>query len=158
KDILITGATGTIGRRVVEGLVAKGAPVAALVRDAAKAAAMEAAGARSHVGTFEDGASLERAFATVDTVVLITPPSAGASEPATAATAAAKRAGARKIVRSSALKADPSGPTDNTRQHGRTDAALADCGLTYVILRPHYFQQNVLGSLATISAEGKIYW
>ncbi|MGE0401026.1 MAG: NAD(P)H-binding protein [Kofleriaceae bacterium] len=154
KNIVVTGATGTIGRRVVDGLLAKNLPVTALVRDAAKAPA----GTTAAVGTFEDRASLERAFAGADTVVLITAANMHADTQTLAAIAAAKAAKVRKIVRISALKAAPDGPTDNTRQHGRTEAALRDSGLTYVILRPHLFMQNVLGSLPTITGEGKLYW
>ncbi|NVB78828.1 MAG: NAD(P)H-binding protein [Kofleriaceae bacterium] len=154
KQIVVTGATGTIGRRVVEGLLAKQVPVVALVRDAAKAPQ----GTRAAVGTFEDRGSLERAFAGADTVVLITAANANAAEQTLAAIDAAKAANVRKIVRISALKAAPDGPTDNTRQHGRTEAALKASGLTYVILRPHYFLQNLLGSIPTIKGEGKLYW
>ncbi len=153
-NITVTGATGTIGRRVVDGLAARSAAVTALVRDPAKAVP----GARSAVGAFEDPASLQRAFAGADTVVLITAANANAAEQTIAAIDAAKAAGVGKIVRISALKADPAGPTDNTRQHGRTEAALKASGLTHVILRPHFFMQNLLGALPTILAEGKIYW
>jgi len=157
-NIVVTGATGTIGRRVVEGLIAKKAPVVALVRDPSKGGSLESAGARLAVGSFEDRPSLERAFADADTLVLITAANAHADEQTIGAIAAAKSAGVRKIVRVSALKADPDGPTDNTRQHGRTEAALKASGLTYVILRPHLFLQNVLGSLSTILSDGKIYF
>jgi len=158
KNIVVTGATGTIGRRVVEGLVARRAPVTALVHSAGKAPDLETLGARTAVGAFEDPASLERAFAGADAIVLITPPGPHAFEQTITAIDAAKRAGARKIVRISALKADPEGPTDNTRQHGRTEAALRASGLTYVILRPHLFLQNLFGSLPQILGEGKLYW
>jgi NAD(P)H dehydrogenase (quinone) len=156
--IVVTGATGTIGRRVVEGLLARKQPVTALVHSAAKAPALEALGARTAVGAFEDPASLERAFAGADTVVLITAANAHAAEQTIAAIDAAKRAGVRKIVRVSALKASPDGPTDNTRQHGRTEAALRASGLAFVILRPHLFLQNLLGSIPTITGQGKLFW
>lgn len=155
KNIVVTGATGTIGRRVVEGLLAKNLPVTGLVRDAGKALP---AGATAAVGSFEDRASLERAFTGADVVVLITAANAHAAEQTLTAIAAAKAAKVRKIVRISALKADPAGPTDNTRQHGRTEAALRDAGMTYVILRPHLFLQNLLGSLASITGAGTLYW
>jgi NAD(P)H dehydrogenase (quinone) len=158
KNIAVTGATGTIGRRVVEGLIAKEAPVVALVRHAAKGAALEPLGARLAVGSFEDPASLERAFAGADTVVLISAANANAVEQTVSAIEAATRSGVRKIVRISALKADPDGPTDNTRQHGRTEAALRASGLTHVILRPHLFLQNLLASIPTIVGQGKIYF
>jgi uncharacterized protein YbjT (DUF2867 family) len=159
KTIVVTGATGTIGQRVVEGLIAKQEPVVALVRDASKGAALEAiGGVRSAVGSFEDRSSLEKAFDGADTVVLITAANVRADEQTRSAIEAAKGARVRKIVRVSALKADPDGPTDNTRQHGRTEALLKASGLTHVILRPQFFFQNLLGSLPTITTEGKIYF
>jgi NAD(P)H dehydrogenase (quinone) len=157
KTIVVTGATGTIGRRVVEGLRAKQLPVTALVHSAAKGGDLKALGAQLAVGAFEDRGSLERAFAGADTVVLITPANIHAAEQTITAIDAAKATGVRKIVRISALKAALDGPTDNTRQHGRTEAALRASGLAYVILRPHLFMQNLLGSLPTI-AEGKLYF
>jgi len=157
-NIVVTGATGTIGRRVVEGLLAKGASVRSLVRDASKGAPLASLGASLAVGSFEDAASLERAFADTDTVVLITAANAHADEQTLRAIDSAKKANVRKIVRISALKASPDGPTDNTRQHGRTEAALKASGLVYVILRPHLFLQNLFGSLSTIQGEGKIYF
>lgn len=153
--VVVTGATGTIGRRAVTLLAERGADVVALVRDPAKAAL---AGARLAGGSFSDPASLRAAFAGAGTVVSITPANAQGAEQAEAVLEAARAAGVHKIVRVSALKADPDGPTDNTRQHGRTEAALRSSGLTHVILRPHFFMQNVLGSLATILGEGKIYF
>jgi uncharacterized protein YbjT (DUF2867 family) len=158
KNIVVTGATGTIGRRVVEGLIAKGAPVVALTRDASKAGPLQATGATTALGSFEDRASLVKAFAGADTVILITAANAHADEQTMSAITAAQSANVRKIVRISAVKADPNGPTDNTRQHGRTEAALKASGLTYVILRPHFFLQNLLGSLSTILSEGKLYF
>lgn len=158
KTIVVTGATGTIGRRAVELLAAQKAPVTALVHSADKAAPLEQLGARTAVGDFNDRASLERAFAGADTVVLITPPGPHAYEQTITALEAAKTARVRKIVRVSALKAGVDGPTDNTRQHGRTEAAIKASGLTYVILRPHLFFQNLFGSLPTILGEGKVYF
>ena len=158
NNIVVTGASGTIGRDVVQGLVARRAPVVALVHTAQKAAPLEALGARAVAGSFEDRASLEKAFADADTVVLITPANARAAEQTGDAIAAAKQAGVRKIVRISAIKAAPDGPTDNTRQHGRTEAILKASGLTYVILRPQLFDQNLLGSLGTIRSEGRLYF
>lgn len=153
KRIVVTGATGTIGAAAVEGLKKRNADVVALVRDPAKAPAVPTV-----KGTFEDRASLEKAFDGADTVVLITPANAHAVEQTTSAIDAAKKAGVRKIVRISALKAAADGPTDNTRQHGRTEEALRASGLTHVILRPHFFMQNLLGSLPTILGDGKIYF
>lgn len=158
KTIVVTGATGTIGSRVVERLAAEQRDVVAVVRDPAKAKALEAAGAKLRAATFDDPATLRRAFEGADVVVLITPANIHGREQAEQSIAAARDAKVRKIVRISALKADPDGPTDNTRQHGHTEAALKSSGLTYVILRPHLFMQNLFGSVGSIKGEGKIYW
>jgi uncharacterized protein YbjT (DUF2867 family) len=158
KSVVVTGATGNIGRGVVEGLISKKTPVVALVRNASKGAALEVIGARTAIGSFEDRASLVKAFTGADTLVLITAANARADEQTMSAIAAAKAANVRKIVRISALKADPNGPTDNTRQHGRTEAALKASGIAHVILRPHLFLQNLLGSLPTILGEGRVYF
>jgi uncharacterized protein YbjT (DUF2867 family) len=158
NTIVVTGATGTIGRRVVDGLLAERRPVVALVHSPAKAAPLEALGARTVLGSFEDSASLDRAFTGADTVVLISAANPHATEQTTTAIDIAKRSNVRKIVRISALKAALDGPTDNTRQHGRTEAALQASGLTHVILRPHLFLQNLLGSIGTIAGEGKLYF
>jgi NAD(P)H dehydrogenase (quinone) len=156
--IVVTGATGTIGRRTSEGLLGKRANVTVLVRDAAKGAPFAERGARVVVGSFEDRRALAEAFADADTVVSITPSSVHAGEQTSRVFAAAKESGVRKIVRISAVKANPEGPTDNTRQHGRTEAELAASGMTYVIFRPSLFFQNLLGSLPTILGEGKLYF
>jgi uncharacterized protein YbjT (DUF2867 family) len=157
-NIVVTGANGTIGGRVVTELLGRKHRVVAVVRDEEKAGALKAAGAKVVRATFEDTASLRAAFSEADTVVLITANNANAAEQAAAAIAAAREAGVRKVVRISALKADVNGPTENTRQHGRTEALLRESGLVSVILRPHFFMQNALASLGSIAAEGKIYF
>ena len=158
NSIVVTGATGNIGQGVVAQLAARKANVTALVRSSAKAASLADLGARLVEGTFEDRASLERAFTGADTIVLITAANANAAEQTITAIDAAKAAGVRKIVRISALKASVDGPTDNTRQHGRTEDYLKASGIAHVILRPHFFMQVLLGSLPSITSEGKFYF
>jgi uncharacterized protein YbjT (DUF2867 family) len=155
----VTGATGNIGSQLVPRLAAHdGFEVRAFVRDEAKAANLKAGGAELAVGTFENEGSVRAAVAGVDTVVLITAPNPNAADQAITVLNAAKAAGVRKIVRISALKASVDGPTDNTRQHGRTDDAIQSSGLTYVILRPHFFMQNLFFAAQTVASDGNMYW
>lgn len=158
QSIVVTGATGTIGDRAARALLQRGSAVTILARDPKKAEELRGSGARVVAGSFDDPASLREAFAGQDVLVSITPANARGYEQAVASFDAARAAGIRKIVRVSALKADVDGPTDNTRQHGRTEAALRAGGVTSVILRPHFFAQNVLASIASIVGEGKIYF
>jgi NAD(P)H dehydrogenase (quinone) len=92
-----------------------------------------------------------------DTVVLITAAGANAAHQAQVAIECAKAAGVRKIVRLSAIKASADGPTDNTRQHAQTERNVRESELAYVLLRPQFFMQNLLGSATTVVREGKLY-
>jgi uncharacterized protein YbjT (DUF2867 family) len=157
-DVLVTGGTGNVGSQALKSLLAKkNLKVRALVRDAAKAQWIADVGGELVEGELDASAAVSRAMVDVQTLALITPASAHASQQAGKVIALAKQAGVRKIVRLSAIKASENGPTDNTRQHGITERAIRESGMRYVFLRPNYFMQNLLGSLGSIVGEGKLY-
>ncbi|WP_170328903.1 SDR family oxidoreductase [Ruegeria arenilitoris] len=143
-SILVTGATGTIGTDVLRLFdQERRMEVKALIRNAEKAALVSDHGAEPVIGAFEDRQSLDSALQGVATVVLLTPAGPQAEEQASNVIEAAIAAGAQKIVRISAIKADPDGPTNNTRAHGSTEAEIAQSGLRHVFLRPNLFMQNM---------------
>ena len=156
--ILVTGATGNIASLVIPVLKDKGVTVRALVHDAEKGKALEAEGVEVVVGDFDTPELLDEAFKDVDTVLMIAPPHPEAGGWMTNLIAAAKRADGPRVVRMSALNADPDGPTLNTQQHGTTDQELEASGLQYTILRPHFFMQNFFMSAPTIGSDGAMYW
>ena len=154
--ILITGATGTIGSEALRALSRRGGTgVTALVHDPKKAHQVSAHGASPLAGSFEDRTALDAAMSGIDTVVLITPASPFAEEQALNVIAAAKASDVKKIVRVSAIKADPNGPTNNTRAHGTTEIELAQSGLDYVCLRPNLFMQNLFMAAEQIKQTGQ---
>ncbi len=155
-SILVTGATGTIGTDILCILNQKGAMgVRALVRDAEKAALVATYGAEPAIGVFEDRPALDSALSNIETVMLITPASSEAEEQASSLVDAAKAAGAQRIVRVSAIKADPGGPTNNTRAHGRTEVKIVASGLGHVFLRPNLFMQNLFMAVGQIKQHGQ---
>jgi uncharacterized protein YbjT (DUF2867 family) len=160
KKVLVTGATGKIGSQLVLRLAAyDDIAVRAFVRNAEKALPLIASGAELALGTFEDVQAVQAAVDGIDTVVLITIQNPNAADQASAVLAAAKKAGVRKIVRISVFKAAIDGPTDVTRLHGRTDTELQASGLTFTILRPPFFMQNLFFMAArSITREGKLYF
>jgi uncharacterized protein YbjT (DUF2867 family) len=160
RKVLVTGATGRIGGQLVPRLAGyNDLAVRALVRSAKKAAPLESSGAELALGRLEDAQSVRVALDGIDTVVLITPASPDAADQASSLLAAAKAAGVRKIVRISVFKAAVDGPSGITRLHGRTDAEILESGLTYTVLRPPFFMQNLFFMAAdSIAREGRLYF
>ena len=142
--ILLTGATGKIGKQLATRLAPNSSvALRVFVRDPEKVAELQASGVEVIQGSFDDEASLHRAVEGIDTVVLITPFSPNAVDQAHAVIVAAQETRVRRIVRLSVIKADPNGPSDSYRQHGRTDAEIQASNLTYTILRPNMFMENL---------------
>lgn len=157
-DVLITGGTGNVGRQALRTLLAqKQIKVRALLRDPAKGRWITDLGGEVVEGDLDDAAAVGRALRDVPTLALITPAGAHASDQAGKVIALARQAGVQKVVRLSAIKASAEGPTDNTRQHAATERLIRDSGMRHVFLRPNYYMQNLLGSLASIVDDGKLY-
>jgi NAD(P)H dehydrogenase (quinone) len=72
--ILVTGATGHLGKAVISSLLAKGIPasnIAALVRDEKKAADLKEKGIQIKIGNYQDFGSLKNALQDVDKLLLV---------------------------------------------------------------------------------------
>jgi uncharacterized protein YbjT (DUF2867 family) len=155
--ILLTGATGNIASQLAVELRKQGVQVRAMARNEEKLRHLAGYGVEVVPGDFDQPATLEKAFAGVDTVFLLTPANPKADVWAAKALAAAKKAGKPYVVRLSVLKAAEDGPTDNVRLHAKTEKNLRDSGLPYAILRPHFFMQNLFMSVPTIASDKAIY-
>jgi uncharacterized protein YbjT (DUF2867 family) len=156
--ILITGATGTVGKGVVGELQRIGAAgVRALVRDPARAAFVREAGFETVEGDFDRPETLDSALEGVATALLLTPPSPRTFELNRDFIEAAKRAGVRRVVKLSAVGADESAPEGFSKWHGQSEEFLKASGLGWTILRPNFFMQNILGQAQTVATQGVIY-
>jgi len=140
--VLVTGATGNIGSELIRLLAEDKRPVRAMARSVDGLA--PAPGLEPFACDFADRERLRAAMDGIDILVLITPSAPQAAEQASAAISQAGRAGVRKIVRVSAIKASPDGPTENTRLHAKTEEEIRGAGLDHVFLRPNFFMQNML--------------
>lgn len=148
--ILVTGATGSVGRLVVDELVAAGAPVRALTNDPAKAALP--AGVEVAEGYLGRPASLPAALEGVDTVYL-------APLPATVGefAAHARAAGVRRVVTLSGEPAEYEAQGDPSRWHYyKVERTIEEAGFAWTHLRPGQFMTNTLGWAASIKAEGVV--
>lgn len=156
--VLVTGATGTIGSLVIPKLLEAGVEVQALVRNEEKALLLEKSGVKTFVGDYESQEMLVLAAQNIDSILAITPPGPDAVEQGEALIQAAFSSGSPHYVRISAIGAAPDAPTENGRLHFESDNRLINSGLTYTILRPHFFMQNLFLAVDTIKADGNMYW
>lgn len=131
--LLITGASGTVGRELVKALRARGAEFVVMSSKPAPGAVL---------GDFADPASLARAFAGVQTLFLLFPLAPNSFELARNAVDAAKAAGVKHIVRSSGAGAEAGSPVAIADLQGRIDALVEASGIPYTLLRPNGFMQN----------------
>jgi uncharacterized protein YbjT (DUF2867 family) len=156
--ILVTGATGTNGREIIGELRELGATgVRALVRDPAKASFIRDAGFEAVEGDFDRPETLDAALEGVERALLLTPPSQRTFELQRDFIESAKRAGTRHVVKFSAIGADSGAAEGFGKWHGQAEDYLKESGLSWTMLRPNFFMQNLLGQARQIAAEGRIY-
>ncbi len=153
--ILVTGATGTIGKDVVKELVAKGEKVRS--RDVEKAKKALPAGVEVAKGDLSDPASIAAALKGADKLFLLVSASPQMVQLQSNAIQAAKRAGVKLIVKLSAVGAKKGSPVSIGDWHGQTEEELKASDVPYTILQPGPFAQNLLMQAAPIKAQGAFY-
>ena len=136
--IVLTGATGTIGRATARALQAAGVPFRAASRTPLKAQALGTAAVELD---WDRPATLDPAFAGAETLFLLTPVTEYQDVYVEAAVAAAKRAGIRRIVRLSVIGAEKPGMAMN-RVHRAGERAIEASGIAWTMLRPNSLAQN----------------
>jgi uncharacterized protein YbjT (DUF2867 family) len=150
SKILVTGATGNVGSRLVQRLKEKGRAVRAFARRVTPSDGVEAV-----QGDFMDKASLQRAMEGVTAVYLL---SSGEQLPEHDANAidAAKAAGVRLIVKHSVAGAQYDAP-GFPAWHRAGERRLEAAGIPYVLLRPASFASNAAYWAGTIKEQGTVY-
>jgi uncharacterized protein YbjT (DUF2867 family) len=140
--ILVTGATGTVGRQVVEQLVKRGADVRALVRDATKA--KFPAGVAAVQGDLLDVDSLRGALSRVSTLFLLNAVVSDEFTQALIALNVARAAGVERIVYLSVIHSDVYVNVPHFAGKFGVERMLEQMGFNATILRPAYFMGNDL--------------
>ena len=157
-EILVTGATGTVGSAVVDALLARDAKVRVGVRTPAKAEAVAAQGARVVKLDYDAPETLEAAFAGVERAFLLVPFVEDFDALVPRVLSVAKAAGVQHVVKMSAAGADAEAPMALARKHGLADGAVAQSGMGYTILKPTFFQDNLVKFQGqAIAGQGAFY-
>ncbi|SHH09505.1 SDR family oxidoreductase [Massilia sp. CF038] len=140
--ILVTGATGQVGRQVIQQLVTRGADVRALVRDPAKADFP--AGVSVVQGDLLDPDSLRSAFQGVKTLFLLNAVAADEFTQALIALNIAKEAGIERLVYLSVMHSDRYVNVPHFAGKYGVERMIEQMGFSATILRPAYFMDNEL--------------
>ena len=154
----VTGATGQLGRLVIQELL-KSVPaqdVVAIVRNTAKAADLAAQGVQVRVAPYDDPAALQAALAGVERLLLISSSEVGQRvQQHQNVIDAAKAAGVQFIAYTSA----PIAATTSlilAPDHKATEELLFTSGIDFAILRNNWYTENYLQQLNTARQTGKL--
>lgn len=140
--ILVIGATGTVGRQVVEQLVRRDADVRALVRDPSKASFPAGVGVVQ--GDLLDVDSLRNAFSDVSTLFLLNAVVADEYTQALIALNVARQAGIKRIVYLSVIHSDLYVNVPHFAGKFGVERMIEQMSFNATILRPAYFMGNDL--------------
>lgn len=168
--ILVTGATGKLGSKVVEELL-KSVPASQLavsVRYPEKAQHFRDQGIDVRRGDFGAPETLDAAFADIDRLLMISSSATGEQrvQQHINAVTAAKRAGVKLIAYTSIVNAEKS-KNMLAPDHRATEKAIIKSGIAYVFLRNNWYLENELGTIQAVLAgapwvtsagSGKVGW
>ena len=138
--ILVTGATGRVGRQVVDQLVKRGADVRALVRDPSKA--NFPASVNVAQGDMLDLDSLRRAFVGVRTLFLLNAVAGDEFTQALIALNVARESGVERVVYLSVMHAERFVNVPHFAVKSGAERMIEQMGFSATILRPAYFMDN----------------
>lgn len=162
QHIVVTGATGNIGSRLVHHLLERGHRVTAVARSAEKLQPLQAAGADIQVGDLADTAFLSNALRSADAAFLMVPPNLQApdflayqADLGKSIVQAVQAAGLKKAVHLSSIGADLTAGTGPVVGVHHQEARLNAIESLHVVhLRPAYFMENLLANLPLIQHMG----
>lgn len=141
---LITGASGPFGRAVTEGLIAKGVPADSLIlvsRNPEKLDDLAALGCDVRFGDFDDRASLEKAFAGAERLLMISTNRVGQREPQHEnAVRAATTAGVAHILYTSFI-GKPGCVSLAVSDHRFTEGLIRESGMGWTFLRNSQYSE-----------------
>ncbi|RBY83057.1 NAD(P)-dependent oxidoreductase [Geodermatophilus sp. TF02-6] len=157
--IVVTGATGQLGRLVVEELLARDVAPGEVVaggRRVGELADLAGRGVRTARVDYDDPATLDAVLSAGDTLLLVSGSQPGARVAQHRAVVdAAVRAGVGRVAYTSILRADET-PLPLAPDHRATEEMLRDSGLPYTLLRNGWYTENYLPTLQQARRTGEL--
>jgi NAD(P)H dehydrogenase (quinone) len=156
--IVVTAASGKLGRHVVEGLLRKvpADRICAAVRHPEKAADLVERGVHVRRADYEDPATLDWAFKAAEKILFISGNELGKriAQHRTVVDAA-KKAGAKLVAYTSILHCDTT-KMELAAEHNATEQYMRDVGVPYAFLRNGWYTENYTETLGPALARGVI--
>lgn len=156
--IFVTGATGQLGRLVIEELYRRVGParIVAVVRDPSRSRDLFPSGVTLRQGDYDQPETLDSALVGADRLLLISSNAIGARVPQHRnVIEAAKKAGVKRIVYTSVLRAD-SMPLPLAEEHRQTEALIAQSGIAHTLLRNGWYTENYTASIPPALEHGAL--
>ena len=158
-SIAVTGATGHLGRLVIEELLGRGvasSEIVAVARTPDKAADLSARGVEVRRGDYTQPDTLRAAFAGVDRLLFISNADVGRREEEHRnVVEAAKAAGVGFIAYTSIARAGTS-PLALAAGHRATEEMIRESGIPFAFLRNGWYTENYTGQLGSILQNGAV--
>lgn len=154
--IVITGASGQLGRLVIEALLQKmpAAQIVAAVRNPDRVQDLAARGVSVRQADYDRPETLAAAFKGADRLLLISSSEVGRRVPQHKAVIdAAKRVGVKLLAYTSILHADTS-PMGLAVEHKETESLLKASGIPFVLLRNGWYTENYTASIPAALQHG----
>ena len=165
KTLLVTGASGQLGRSVInhllDSLKVPANRIVATTRTPANLADLAARGVTIRAADFDDQASLAKAFAGADRALIISTNEVEVRgkrrEQQLAAVVAAGQAGVGHLLYTSMPNPEPGSPVVFAPDHYDTEQAIKASGIPYTIFRNGWYDENLFMALPQILASGQWY-
>lgn len=155
--ILLTGVTGKTGAETARQLLAKGVSFRALVRNPGKAAELAAAGVELVTGDIADPEAVCRALAGASKALLVLPNGRQQVALEKQFTDLAVAAGLDHLVKMSSMEAVPDAQSPIPKGHWEVEQYIRASGLSWTMIKPNFFMQNLLSSAGSIKSQRKFF-
>ncbi|ONI54994.1 MULTISPECIES: SDR family oxidoreductase [unclassified Streptomyces] len=157
-SIVVTGATGELGRLVIDELLATvpAGEIVAVVRNKEKAAALAARGVELRIADYDHPETLAEAFRAGDRVLLISGSEVGKRVAQHSAIVEATKAAGVAQLAYTGILGGPDADFLLADEHKATEQLILDSGLPYTFLRNGWYTENYTANLAPVLEHGAV--